>query len=61
MKAPIVRLFVLIIVLFGVLIGFTSYWSVFAAEDLRANAYNHRDGSRSSASSAARSARPTAR
>jgi penicillin-binding protein A len=42
-KAPIVRLFGLVIVLFGVLIGFTSYWSVFAAEDLRDNTANHRD------------------
>jgi peptidoglycan glycosyltransferase len=42
-KAPIVRLFGLVIVLFAILIGFTSYWSVFAAEDLRANSSNHRD------------------
>jgi peptidoglycan glycosyltransferase len=42
-KAPIVRLFGLIIVLFALLIGFTSYWSVFAAGELRANPANHRD------------------
>jgi penicillin-binding protein A len=42
-KAPIVRLFGLVIVLFAILIGFTSYWSVFAAEDLRDNTANHRD------------------
>jgi peptidoglycan glycosyltransferase len=42
MKAPIVKLFGLVIVLFGVLIGFTSYWSVFAAESLRDNPANHR-------------------
>ena len=43
MKAPIVRLFALVVVLFGVLIGFTSYWSVFAADDLRTNTANRRD------------------
>src|SRR3954452_25369225 len=43
MKAPIVRLFGLVVVLFAVLIGFTSYWSVFDADDLRANAANRRD------------------
>jgi len=42
-KPPIVRLFALVIVLFAVLIGFTSYWSVFAAEDLRTNTANRRD------------------
>ncbi len=43
MKTPIVRLFALVVVLFAVLIGFTSYWSVFAAEDLRDNPANRRD------------------
>jgi penicillin-binding protein A len=43
MKAPIIKLFGLVILLFGILIGFTSYWSVFAAEDLRDNPANHRD------------------
>ena len=43
MKAPIVRLFALVVVLFGVLVGFTSYWSVFAADQLRTNTANRRD------------------
>jgi peptidoglycan glycosyltransferase len=42
MKAPIVRLYALIIVLFAVLIGFTSRWSVFEAEALRDNPANRR-------------------
>ena len=43
MKEPIMRLFTMVIVLFGVLVGFTSYWSVFAAEDIRNEPANHRD------------------
>jgi penicillin-binding protein A len=42
MKAPIVRLYAVIIVLFAILIGFTSRWSVFEAEALRDNANNRR-------------------
>ncbi len=43
MNAPIGRLFGLAVVLFAVLIGFTSRWTVFEANDLRANALNKRD------------------
>jgi penicillin-binding protein A len=39
---PIVRLFGLVVVLFAVLIGFTSRWTVFDAQALRANPANHR-------------------
>jgi peptidoglycan glycosyltransferase len=42
MKAPIVRLYGVIIVLFAVLIGFTSRWSVFEAKALRDNTNNRR-------------------
>jgi peptidoglycan glycosyltransferase len=42
MTAPITRLFVLVILLFSVLIGFTSWWSVFAADKLRDNPANRR-------------------
>jgi peptidoglycan glycosyltransferase len=42
-NAPIGRLFGLVIVLFAVLIGFTSRWTVFEAGDLRANSLNKRD------------------
>jgi peptidoglycan glycosyltransferase len=42
MNAPIVRLFAVLLVLFGVLVAFTSWWTVFAAEDLRTNAKNRR-------------------
>jgi peptidoglycan glycosyltransferase len=41
-KIPIVRLYALIIVLFAILIGFTSRWSVFEAEALRDHAANRR-------------------
>jgi len=41
-KAPIVRLYGLVIVLFAVLIGFTSYWSVFDAKALRDHRANRR-------------------
>lgn len=43
MNAPIGRLFGLVIVLFAVLVAFTSRWTVFEASDLRANALNKRD------------------
>jgi penicillin-binding protein A len=41
-NAPIVRLFLLVVVLFAVLIGFTSRWTVFDAQALRTNPANHR-------------------
>ena len=34
MKAPIVRLYAAVILLFAILIGFTSRWSVFEAQGL---------------------------
>ncbi len=43
MNAPIMRLYGVVVVLFAVLIGFTSYWSVFDADALRAQPANHRD------------------
>ena len=42
MNTPIVRLFALVIVLFAVLIAFTSRWAVFEAEALRDNPNNRR-------------------
>jgi peptidoglycan glycosyltransferase len=42
MNAPIVRLFMLVILLFGVLVAFTSRWSVFEAQALRDNPNNRR-------------------
>jgi peptidoglycan glycosyltransferase len=42
-NAPIVRLFGLVVVLFAVLIGFTSRWTVFEADALRKNTNNHRE------------------
>lgn len=42
MNRQIVRLFAFIVVLFGVLVGFTSYWSVFDAEALREKEANRR-------------------
>jgi peptidoglycan glycosyltransferase len=42
MNAPIVRLYALIAVLFGVLVFATSWWSVFTADKLRENAANRR-------------------
>ena len=42
MKAPIVRLYALIIVLFAILIAFTSRWAVFDAEALRDKTANRR-------------------
>ncbi len=42
MNAPVLRVFALFVVLFGVLVAFTSRWSVFEASALRANPNNHR-------------------
>ena len=42
MNAPIVRLFALVIVLFALLVAFTSRWSVFEANALRDNPNNRR-------------------
>ena len=42
MNAPIIRLFALVLVLFGVLVAFTSRWTVFEAEALRDNPNNRR-------------------
>jgi penicillin-binding protein A len=42
MNAPVVRLFALVLVLFGVLVVFTSRWTVFEAEALRENPNNRR-------------------
>jgi penicillin-binding protein A len=41
-NAPVLRVFALVVVLFGVLVAFTSRWSVFEASALRANPNNHR-------------------
>jgi peptidoglycan glycosyltransferase len=43
MNAPIARLFVVVLVLFGVLVFATSWNAVFSAPDLRANAKNQRE------------------
>ena len=43
MNTPVIRLFALVIVLFGVLVAFTSRWTVFEAEVLRENALNKRE------------------
>lgn len=43
MNAPIARLFVVVVVLFGVLVGFTSRWTVFQADALRDNPKNRRE------------------
>ena len=42
MNSQIVKLFALIVVLFAVLVGFTSYWSVFDAEALKEKSVNAR-------------------
>jgi peptidoglycan glycosyltransferase len=39
---PIIRLFGLVVVLFGVLIAYTSWWTIFGAEGLNDNANNRR-------------------
>jgi peptidoglycan glycosyltransferase len=43
MNAPIARVFVVFVVLFGVLVGFTSRWTVFEADALRDNPKNRRE------------------
>ena len=42
MNPPIIRLFLLIVVLFGLLVAFTSRWTVFEAQALRDNPGNRR-------------------
>ena len=42
MNAPITRLYVAVLVLFALLVGFTSNWAVFEAEELEANGENKR-------------------
>jgi penicillin-binding protein A len=42
-NAPIARLFVVVVLLFGVLVVFTSRWTVFDADALRHNPKNQRD------------------
>ncbi len=42
MNAPITRLYLGVLVLFALLVGFTSTWSVFQAEDLQAKVENKR-------------------
>jgi peptidoglycan glycosyltransferase len=43
MNAPLVRLYVLVVLLFALLVAFTSRWTVFEAEALRDNALNRRE------------------
>ena len=43
MNTPILKLFLLVIVLFGALVAWTSRWTVFEAEALRDNALNQRE------------------
>src|SRR5580658_3513935 len=40
MNRPILRLYVVVVLLFGLLIAFTSRWTVFEASSLRANKLN---------------------
>ena len=42
MNTPIIRLFGLVVVLFALLIGFTTRWTVIDAKSLRNNALNRR-------------------
>jgi peptidoglycan glycosyltransferase len=42
MNRPIVRLYGLVVLLFALLVGFTSRWSIFEASSLRGNALNKR-------------------
>lgn len=42
MSVPIVRLFLAIVVLFALLVGWTSRWAIFEADDLRANSLDKR-------------------
>ncbi len=44
MNQPIARLFIVVLVMFGLLVGFTSRWTVFDASALRANPENKRPG-----------------
>jgi peptidoglycan glycosyltransferase len=41
-NAPIMRLYVLVLVLFAALVGFTSYWTIFRAEELQEKPENRR-------------------
>jgi penicillin-binding protein A len=43
MNAPIARLYLVVVVLFAVLVGFSSNWTVFGAEGLRDNPKNRRE------------------
>ena len=43
MNKPVLRLYGLVVVLFGVLVAFTSRWTVFEAEALRDNELNRRE------------------
>jgi len=43
MNPPVLRLFALVVLLFGVLVAFTSRWTVFEAEALRDNSLNRRE------------------
>jgi peptidoglycan glycosyltransferase len=42
MNKPLRRLFVVFVLMFGVLVGFTSWWTVFGAEDLKEQPSNRR-------------------
>ncbi len=42
MNAPIMRLYVLVLALFAALVGFTSYWAVFKADELKEKPENRR-------------------
>ena len=42
MNPQIVKLFGVVLVLYALLFGFTSYWSIFDAENLEANVANKR-------------------
>jgi peptidoglycan glycosyltransferase len=42
MNAPIMRLYVLVLVLFATLVGFTSYWTIFKSEELKEKPDNRR-------------------
>ncbi|HZH23620.1 MAG TPA: hypothetical protein VEY49_01840, partial [Solirubrobacteraceae bacterium] len=43
MNRPVLRLYGLVVVLFGLLVAFTSRWTVFEAEALRDNELNRRE------------------
>jgi peptidoglycan glycosyltransferase len=43
MNTPVLRLYILVVLLFGVLVAFTSRWTVFEAEALRENTLNRRE------------------